>query len=401
MRIQSRKSRSLPSQPPASGCELGEPLQQSGRTCVRYRGRKLVYFGGCDYFRLSSHPAMLRAIGEGLRRYGLNVAASRTTTGNHPLYEQLEASLAEFFGAESAVLVSSGYLTGQVAAQALAGQFSHVLVDERAHACLSDAARILDCPILKFQHRTVAAAAAAARQCGPQARLLLITDGLFAHDGQVAPLDLYLRRLPRRTWFLVDDAHAAGVLGRRGRGTAEHLGVPTDRIVQTVTLSKAFGGYGGAVLGPKAVRDAVIARSRTFTGNTPLPLPLAFAATRALTLLAPGTGLRDRLARNVHQVKTALRQAGFANLDGCGPIVSLVPATTTELDQLKSRLLKHGIYPSHIRYPGGPAIGYFRFAISSEHTRTQLDALVGALIDGHPSGEARTGGGLRNRAKPK
>ena len=136
---------------------VSPPLQQVDRTYVRHQGRKLSYFAGCDYFRhgqssrKSSKPRR-----DGLKRFGLNVSASRLTTGNHQLYEQLERRLASFFGAESATLASNGYAPNLMVAQALAGQFSHALIDERAHGCLADAAQLLDCPVLKFKHRDAA-----------------------------------------------------------------------------------------------------------------------------------------------------------------------------------------------------------------------------------------------------
>ena len=130
-----------------------EPLQQIDRTCVRFRQRKLAYFSGCDYFRLASHPRVIAAVHAGVKKFGLNVAASRMTTGNHVLYRELEAELTAFFAAESALVVSSGYVTNLVVAQSLAGSFSHALVDDDAHPSLSDAARFLDCPVLQFKSR--------------------------------------------------------------------------------------------------------------------------------------------------------------------------------------------------------------------------------------------------------
>src|SRR5436305_10649774 len=126
-----------------------EPLQQINRTCVRFRNRTLAYFSGCDYFRLASHPKVITALQAGVRKYGLNVAASRLTTGNHKLYGELEERLADFFKAETATLVSTGYLSNVVAAQALAGNFSHAIIDERSHPSLEDAARFLECPLLQ------------------------------------------------------------------------------------------------------------------------------------------------------------------------------------------------------------------------------------------------------------
>lgn len=355
---------------------LAEPLQQVDRTFVVSGGRKLSYFGGCDYFRLSSHPAVLAAMREGLEQFGLNVAASRKTTGNHPLYEKLEGALEAFFGVDAAVLVSSGYVANLVVAQALAGEFTHALIDERAHGSLLDAAELTGCRLLPFKHRDAADARRAARAAGRRARLLLLTDGLFSHSGQVAPLGDYLRLLPKNAVLLVDDAHGAGILGRLGRGTLEFLGVSDERIVRTVTLSKAFGVYGGAVLSSQRLRDRMVSRSRLFTGNTPLPLPLANAALTALQIVRAGTRMRRRLLFNTGYVKSALRNAGFLMPDGPGPIAPIEPRDARHAESLRRRLLAHGIHPPFIHYPGGPASGYFRFALSSEHSAQQLDTLT-------------------------
>jgi 7-keto-8-aminopelargonate synthetase-like enzyme len=355
---------------------LAQPLQQVDRTFVMRRGRKLSYFGGCDYFRLSSHPAVLAAVREGLEQFGLNVAASRKTTGNHPLYEKLEGALETFFGVDAAVLVSNGYVANVVVAQALAGEFTHALIDQRAHGSLFDAAALLGCPVLPFKHRDAADARRAARAAGRRARPLLLTDGLFSHSGQVAPLGDYLRLLPKNAVLIVDDAHGAGTIGRLGRGTLEFLGVSNERIIQTVTFSKAFGVYGGAVLGSRRLRDRIVSRSRLFTGNTPLPLPLANAVLTALQVVRTDARMRRRLLVYTGYVKATLRSAGFPVPDGPGPIAPIVPRDARDAESLRRRLLAHEIHPPLIHYPGGPASGYFRFALSSEHSAEQLDALA-------------------------
>ncbi len=360
---------------------LPPTLQQVDRTYVLLRGRKLSYFSGCDYFRLASHPAILRAVNDGLKKFGLNVAASRATSGNHQLYERLEEELAHFFGAESAVLVSSGYVTNLVVAQAWAGAFSHALIDERSHGCLADAVKFLECPVALFGHRDVPAVAAAIKRSGAGSRPILLTDGMFSHEGSVAPLKTYLRLLPKAGWLLVDDAHGAGVLGDTGQGALEHEGAGRKRVIQTITLSKAFGVYGGAILCPQSFRERVIAGSRLFVGNTPLPLPLANAALAALNILREDTRLRERLKRNSNSVKDRLRQAGFRLSDHPGPIIPLFPTSEGEAAAVKRRLLAAGILPPLTRYPGAPKQGYFRFVISSEHTREQLDNLAEALIE--------------------
>jgi 7-keto-8-aminopelargonate synthetase-like enzyme len=359
-----------------------EPLQQVERTYVRFRGRTLSYFSGCDYFRLASHPEVIAAVKEGLHRYGLNVAASRLTTGNHVLYQELEEKLAEFFAAESALLVSGGYVTNLIVAQALAGSFSHAIVDEKAHPSLWDAARMLDCPVVKLRHRDAEDLEQVVRRCGPGARLMLMTDGMFAHDGSVAPLARYLEILPKDAVILADDAHGAGVLGRTGKGSVEHEGVSRKRIIQTITLSKALGTYGGAILGTESLRKGIIARSKMFLGSTPLPLPLANAAVRSVQILRNGKNLRRRLVANVKLVKGALAAAGKLPEITPGPIVPVIPRRSRDTTRLREELLKARIYPPFVKYAIGPANGYFRFVVSSEHSTEQLEMLLEVLMKG-------------------
>ena len=374
-----------------------ESLQQVERNFVRWRGRKLVYFSGCDYFRLASHPAVLRAALAGLKRFGLNVAASRLTTGHREIYEMLERQLANFFQAEDALLLSGGYLTDTVVAQALAGNFSHALVDGRAHPALLDAAVQLDCPVLKFKHRDADDFARAVARCGRGARPIVLTDGMFSHDGSAAPLKAYLKILPRNGLMLVDDAHGAGVLGNTGKGTPEYEGVgnflsggrgaaappPPGRgsqIIHCITLSKAFGVYGGVVLGSHALRETILKRSRAFISSTPLPPPLAKAALQAVKIMSrDGKRLRRGLNQNAALVKTELRAVGWEIPETPGPIVPLHARTESEGRALKKRLLAAGIYPPFVKYPGGDVNGYFRFVISSGHSRSQLDKLIAAL----------------------
>ncbi len=367
---------------------LAPLLQQVGRTCVRFQNIRLNYFGGCDYFRLSSHPAVLAALQDGLRRFGLTVAASRKTTGNHWLYEALEKQLAAFFDTESAVLLSNGYVTNMVVAQTLAGTFSHVLIDEKSHSSLKDAAPFFQGSTVTFAHRNAKDFAQKIRSCGRRAKPILLTDGMFSHDGSLAPLKDYLAILPKRGMILVDDAHGAGTVGRTGQGTPEQEAVPRDRIIQTIALSKAFGVYGGAILCANGLAKTILAGSSLFNGNTPLPLPLVWAAMRSIKVLKNDPDLRRRLMQNSGGVKTALRTANVPVVDTPSPIIQVVPASRRGIAVLKRELLAAGVYPTLIHYTGGSSLGYFRFAISSEHAQRQLDGLVSVLVRFAPRAKA-------------
>ena len=342
-----------------------EPLQQIDRTWVIWRGQTLAYFGGCDYFRLATHPKLIAAAQNALAKFGLDVAASRWTTGNHPLYDQLESALAKFFDAESALLVSNGYLTNLAVIQGVRDRISHILIDERAHVSLADAAVAAHVEVIPFAHRNPNDLD---RKIPKYAKALVMTDGVFAHDGSIAPLREYADLLKHDALMLVDDSHGVGVLGAQGRGSAEHLGLSRDRTIQTTTLSKAFGCFGGAILASNDINDAITTKSSVITGATPFPLSHAAAAIAATEILSNGN-LRESLTQNLQRLglKTSV------------PIHAVFPANEKEQRHLIRGLLARGIFPPNIRYQNGPPEGYFRFAISSEHTRAQLDALADAL----------------------
>jgi glycine C-acetyltransferase/8-amino-7-oxononanoate synthase len=359
---------------------LSPSLQQVDRTFVIYRNKRYSYFSGCDYFRLASHPDVLLAVQEGLSHYGLNVAASRTTTGNHSLYPRLERRLAKFFGCNAAVVVSSGYLTNIAVAEALHEEFSHVLVDDKSHGSLADAVQFLGRPVIPFRHCDVEDLRHAVRVCGTQSKPVLLSDGVFSFSGEIAPFAAYLNILPPQGMLLIDDAHGAGVLGETGKGSHEFCHIPRTRIIQTITLSKAFGVYGGAILCSTELAEKIL-HTHVFVGNTPLPLPLVCGALKSLDLLASDNRLRMQLMHNVAYVRSAIHAVYplYPLAGNPSPIISIVPHNAKEAERLKKNLLAHDIFPPFIHYPGGPQSGYFRFAISSEHSRTQLDSLIAVL----------------------
>ena len=346
---------------------LSEPLTQVARVHVQFRGRKLLYFGGCDYYRLAASSRLRNVITRTVQRDGLNVAASRVTTGNHAIYEQLETALRVFFKVDAALLTSTGYTANLVIAQALAGEFSHAVIDERAHASLKDATQFFNCPVIEYKHRDPIHAAQGISRCGKFARVALLTDGVFAHDGSISPVPELIRVLPPDGMLLLDDAHGAGVLGKNSRGTVEHFSIRDKRIVRSITLSKAFGAFGGAVLGSKQLCRKIVSRSRLFAGSTPPPLPLAKAAFYALANVRADASLRERMKRNTKMIGREF------------PIIAVIPKSDSQAVCLKRDLLKAGIFPCLIHYPGGLRAAYFRFAISSEHTPEQIERLLGVI----------------------
>ncbi len=346
---------------------------------VRYRGRDLTYFGGCDYLRLSVHPLSIQAAKKA-SDFGLGVAASRRTTGNHPAIIALEQELADFFDAESSILMATGYGMNLAIGQALSGRFTHALIDDRAHVSLQDATRFLGAEVRPFRHRDPHSLELIYRELPFDARPIVLTDGMFPLEGTVPPLQEYRRRIGDDVWWWIDDCHAVGTLGAKGRGSLEHLGWSRRHVLQVITLSKALGSFGGALLADGSTVRQIWDHSHCFVGGTPPPLPMVAAARASLRLLKRDSSRIQRLQTAVHWVKQRLLDAGLIPEVSPGPMFLICPASEASASRLRRRLLAAGIYPSHIQYPGAPLGGAYRFALSSEHSDEDIERLLNAII---------------------
>jgi len=353
---------------------LPDSIEPISATEVLWGGRKLIYFGGCDYLRLSHDPRLIKAVKDGASEQGINAAASRKTTGNRPVYARAELAIAEYFRAERAVLVSSGYLTNLTVAQALSGDVTRVFIDERSHASLQDALALLGAEVIRFQHLDTDDLKRKIGKQFPVRNAVLVSDGMFAHNGNLAPLRKYRQLIGPRTVMWIDDSHAAGVLGKNGRGTPELFGLSRTNLIQTITFSKGFGMYGGAILASQLVAENIFSKSRIASGNTPLPPMFAAAILTALKLA--NIAKRDRLRQNLLFLFAIMGKPAPKNPT---PIIPILPRSKTEADRIKSALLEANIYPCCIRYPGGPNEGYFRFAISAGHSKSQLKKLASVI----------------------
>ena len=359
---------------------LPEAIQPDDATHVRYHGKRLIYFGGCDYYRLAHHPKLLKAHEQAAARGGLGTGASRMTTGNHSAHVELEASLVKFFGCETATVIGDGYLANIALGQAANGRFDAVFIDEKAHMSLCDSAQFLGCPVMRYSHCNADDLAKRLSRRREAKRVLLMTDGVFGATGRIAPVGDLAKRLPRLATLWIDDAHGAGVLGDRLRGTAEHCGLSGRRVIQTITFSKAFGSFGGAILGPRWMRGSLLNGNHVVTGSSSLPVGLARATQVSFQLLHKRPALAKRLRRNTVFVKDKLLAAGLPVDNSLFPVISIECPAKKAAMALRRRILANGIYPSCIRYPADTEEDCFRFAFSSEHSREQLMHLVVTLL---------------------
>jgi 8-amino-7-oxononanoate synthase len=331
---------------------------------VERDGRRLVSFSCNDYLGLSSHPALAEAARAAIAEYGVGAGASRLVTGNHPLYDALEARLARLKGTAAACVFGSGYLANTGIVPALVGSGDLVLIDELAHACLWAGARLSGATVLPYRHNDLDDLRALLRERRTgHGKTLILTDGVFSMDGDLAPLPA-LGRLGREydAWLMADDAHGIGVLGR-GRGSTFATGSAADVPLQMGTLSKAIGGYGGYLCASTPVIELMKSRARTLIYSTALPPATVAAAVAALDLIAGDPALT---AMPLAKARAFTARAGLPPAKS--QIVPLIVGSA-EAALAAARLLEaEGFLVVPIRPPTVPTgTARLRFAFTARH----------------------------------
>ncbi len=347
---------------------------------VIIEGRECDYFSGTGYLGLQNHPEVLQAAVDCILRYGLSTATSRGGYGEHSVYSQLEAELCAFFGAEKAVTFPSGYLGAVILAQSLQDDYQRVFYDEWSHFSILDAAKAAGKPAYPYPHLDIhGLQSILLKELRPGERPLILSDGVFPISGEIVPLPGLLQIAQELSgWVIVDDAHAAGVLGPHGRGTADFYGIAhNEHLLTSATLSKALGGFGGFITGSAAVIDRLDRHSRVITASSPPPLPAAAASTRALSIARQHPELRTSLAENVRLVRDGLRSLGWNLADSPVPIVCLGVRPGFDLKQIKDVLYQRDICVAHVlSYSSTPIGGALRIAVFANHAQEQIERLI-------------------------
>jgi 8-amino-7-oxononanoate synthase len=345
---------------------------------VERNGRQLISFSCNDYLGLTQHPAVQNAAIEAVRRHGIGAGASRLVTGNHPLYGELERRLASLKQTEAACVFGSGYLTNSGVIPALIGCDDLVLIDELAHACLWNGARLTRGPVLAFRHNDVADLEHLLKVSrSKHSRVLIATEGVFSMDGDLAPLAA-MSALAQRldAWLLVDDAHGIGVLGN-GRGSGFVNGSRPDIPLQVGTLSKALGAYGGYICGSRAVIELINNRARSLIYSTGLPPAVLAAAIAALDILESEP---ERVARPLRKARLFTRAAGLPEAQSA--IVPVIIGDAAATARAADMLEREGLLVVAIRPPTVPAgTARLRLTFSSEHPDEAIKRLA-VLIRG-------------------
>ncbi|ATB31254.1 8-amino-7-oxononanoate synthase [Melittangium boletus DSM 14713] len=356
-----------------------EPLDSPQGPLVRVGGETLVNFSSNDYLGLAGSPTVRAAAAAALEVHGVGSGASRLVVGDTAAHHRLEARLAAFERSEAALVFNSGYAANVGTLQALVGPEDVVFSDALNHASLIDGCRLSRARTVVYPHADVEALTRALAST-PARRRLVVTDSVFSMDGDVAPLrDIVEVCQAHGAALLVDEAHATGVLGERGAGLCEELGLESAVDVRMGTLSKSLGGLGAYIAASRPVVDFVLQRARPLVFSTALPAALCAAAEAAVDIVERDDALRARLWRNIHRFSKGLRELGFIAEPRSAVfpvIVGDAPRAVAASQALRAR----GLLVKAIRPPTVPeGTSRLRFCLSAAHTEGQLDLALSAL----------------------
>jgi len=370
-------------------------------SCARIEvdGRSLLNFGGSAYLGLGGNQALLDAGAAALRRFGVHSQLGRHY--GYALSPNLDAEQAAraYFGVDGAMYFGTGYLFGLIAIPALAAFCDAIFIDEAAHYSLVDGARASGRPVHIFRHCDAAdLGRQLARQLPAGARPMIVTDGMFATRGTVAPLADYDRLLRRHAgWLVVDESHSFGVLGAQGRGAVEACGIAPDRVVAGGSMSKAFGAHGGIALGPARIIEhlwqAPAARGAALGSSAGAAMTAC-----SLQLVRRQPGLRERLRSNTQLLKRSLRQLGLAIDDNDSPISAFIVGDAQRMRNIQETLMQEDIFITYSQYVGAGPEGVLRVAAFADHQAAdihRLQSALGAILLGAPARVSLQSGGAR------
>ena len=351
-------------------------------------GRPVISLSSNNYLGLATHPHLVEAAMNAVRDLGVGSGAVRTIAGTMTLHEELERRLAAFKHTEAVLTFQSGFTANSGVIPTITGERDLIVSDELNHASIIDGVRLSKASRAVYPHKDVDGLEQVLREArakggpaGPYEHILVITDGVFSMDGDIAPMPGICDVSERyEAAVMIDDAHASGVLGRNGRGTVDHFGLHGRVDIQVGTLSKAVGVLGGYVAGTQALRDYLIQRSRPFLFSTSHPPAVVAACLAAIDVLESEPERIERLWDNTRFFKAGLTNLGYDTGISETPITPVIVGDSERAGALSARLLELGVFAQAVVYPT-VAIdrARIRTIVSSEHTRDDLQACLDAF----------------------
>ncbi|WP_404354443.1 glycine C-acetyltransferase [Exiguobacterium aurantiacum] len=357
------------------------PLESAQANEVTIDGKSLVQLSSNNYLGLANHPRLKQAAIEAVEQFGAGTGSVRTIAGTFEMHEAFERELAEFKHTEAALVFQSGFATNLGVLSALLGPEDVVISDALNHASIIDGIRLTKAARRIYKHVDLADLEAALKETQDYRTRLIVTDGVFSMDGNIAPLPEIVELAEKYdAAVMVDDAHASGVLGQNGRGTVNHFGLDGRVALQVGTLSKAIGVLGGYVACSNDIRDFLIQKGRPFLFSTSHPPAVVAANREAIRVMKEEEELFDKLWANTEFFKSGLRDLGFDIGHATTPITPVMLGEETLAHTFSDKLKDHGVFAQSIAFPTvekGKA--RIRTIVTAEHTRNDLERALAAF----------------------
>ncbi|MHB8761948.1 MAG: aminotransferase class I/II-fold pyridoxal phosphate-dependent enzyme [Coriobacteriia bacterium] len=357
-------------------------IESESDSRVLVDGRELVMLGSNNYLGLTTHPHVRERTAEALARYGTSCTGSRLLNGNLDIHEQLEHRLAEFVGKEACLVFSTGFGANIGTISAVVGRHDTVVIDKDDHASIYDGCKLSYGKVERFEHNDVASLRAALERASGNGNghggMLVVVDGVFSMEGDIAPLPEMIPVLKEfGARLMVDDAHASGVLGPKGDGTAAHFGVTKDADLIMGTFSKSFASLGGFIAGDALVIDFIKHNSRPFIFSAAMAPPSVGACLGALDVMEAEPRHRERLWEVVRMMQRGYRELGFNTGTSETPVIPIILGDEMLVFEFWRRLLEAGIFVNPVRPPAVPqGRALLRTSYMATHTDAQMEFVL-------------------------
>jgi 8-amino-7-oxononanoate synthase len=347
---------------------------------VMVNGKRLIMIGSNNYLGLTNHPRVKEAALKAVEKYGSGCAGSRFLNGNLEIHEELEKKLARFFRKEAALVFATGYQTNLGAISALVGRHDVAIIDRYDHASIIDGCRLSFGEVKKYQHNDMDSLERVLKACKGKAKLIIV-DGVFSMEGDIADLPAIVRLAKAYgARIMVDDAHGIGVLGKGGRGTAEHFGLESEVDLIMGTYSKSLAAIGGFIAGPSEVIKWIKHLGRSMIFSASLPPSLVASVSAALDIIEEQPELRARLWRNTHKMLAGYKTLGYDTGTSETPIIPILIKDTMKTYQMCKLLFENGVFANSVISPAvPPGRELLRTSYMATHTEEQLDKVLAAF----------------------
>ncbi|AZB43020.1 glycine C-acetyltransferase [Bacillus sp. FJAT-42376] len=350
------------------------PLESEQGSKVVINGKKVIQLSSNNYLGLTSHPRLRKAAVEAAQKYGAGTGSVRTIAGTFSMHEELEKKLAEFKHTEASLVFQSGFTTNQGVLSSILTSEDVVISDALNHASIIDGIRLTKAARKVYNHVDMADLERALKESADFRVRLIVTDGVFSMDGNIAPLPQIVELAEKYdALIMVDDAHASGVLGENGRGTVNHFGLDGRVHIQVGTLSKAIGVLGGYVASSQTLIDYLIHKGRPFLFSTSHPPAVTAACIEAIRVLLEEPELIDKLWDNAKFFKDGLNKLGFDTGKSETPVTPVIVGDEKKCHQFSDKLLEYGVFAQGIAFPTvSKGQARVRTIVTAQHSKEEL-----------------------------